>query len=77
MAAFLKEQFDTAKARGGDKALKDIKLFDTTKVKTDAAHNKYIKPIVEERFQLKYLSILKLMNLGGDQQTYDQQFRIN
>jgi len=50
MAAFLKEQFDTAKARGGDKALKDIKLFDTTKAKTDAAHNKYIKPIVEERF---------------------------
>ena len=50
MAALLKEQFDIARARGGSKDLKDIKLFDTTKVKTDAAHNKYIKPIVEERF---------------------------
>lgn len=50
MAVLLKEQFDTARAKSGDKDLKDVKLFDTTKAKTDAAHNKYIKPIVEERF---------------------------
>jgi hypothetical protein len=50
MAAFLKEQFDISKAANPGKKLKDIKLFDTTKSKTDAAHNKHIKPIVEERF---------------------------
>jgi hypothetical protein len=50
MAAFLKEQFDISKAANPGKKLKDIKLFDTTKNKTDAAHNKHIKPIVEERF---------------------------
>ena len=50
MAAFLIDQYEMAMARSGGKKLSEIKLFDTTVNKVDSAHNRYIRPIVEERF---------------------------